>query len=252
MSFKELLQNIKHKIIPVKKHTEYDGCIIPAPHLRYRIPEYKDDAFFLQSAETEAKRLVDQFSCSKESVVLDFGCGYGRLAIGLSRMIGDIDYTGIDIVNKPIKWCKKYIHKQHRSYVFKYLNMYHEIYNPNGLLYDKNFHFDYPENTFDIVYISFTLTYLLDFNMRMFLSEFKRLLKNNGKVYLTMFVEENVPDVYINPENYYDHLNIGYKQIVRYEKNYVFSLLENMGYNIDKFAHRTEMNGQSALYLSKK
>ena len=88
--------------------------------------------------------------------------------------------------------------------------------------------------------------------MRMFLSEFKRLLKNNGKVYLTMFVEENVPDVYINPENYYDHLNIGYKQIVRYEKNYVFSLLENMGYNIYKFAHRTEMNGQSALYLSKK
>ena len=87
-------------------------------------------------------------------------------------------------------------------------------------------------------------------HMIFYLNDFKRILKENGKIYFTTFVEEDVPDFEINPYNYLNQKIVGPLHVVRYNKNHLFNLLNNLGFNIINFSHQTEADNQSALTLN--
>jgi len=239
------------KILPIKKYVEVSGSIIPSRYSRCCGSEFKDDNYYLESAEKESNRLIDYFQCTQQSRILDIGCGQGRLPIGILRVIGEINYKGIDIDRKSINWCKQYIESKHPSFKFKHLNLYNERYNKNGVKIDAGFCFDVAENSFDIIYLFSVFSHTTEKDMRAYLEEFSRILDKGCKIFFTTFVEDNVPNVSINPENY--HLKCsGPLHIVRYNKDYLFSILDEYGYSILNFTHRTETDGQSAIYLCKK
>ncbi len=104
-----LIRRIITCIVPARDHISVDGSVIPTPDRRWCGPEFKNNAFYLRSAEKEAIRLKEHLQCTRESRVLDIGCGQGRLAIGLLRTIGELDYLGIDINQRAIKWCKRHL-----------------------------------------------------------------------------------------------------------------------------------------------
>ena len=87
--------------------------------------------------------------------------------------------------------------------------------------------------------------------MRIYLKEFDRILRDNGFIFFTTFVEENVPDITFNPENYSIKCS-GPLHIVRYNKEYIFSIIEEYGFTIVNFAKSVEVDGQSGLYLGKR
>ena len=182
---------------------------------------------------------------------MDIGCGQGRLPIGILRVIGEINYIGIDIDRKSIDWCKQYIESKHPSFKFKHLNLYNERYNKNGNKIDAGYRFDMARNSVDIIYLFSVFSHTTEEDMRAYLKDFSRILDKGGKIFFTTFVEDDVPNVSINPENY--HLKCsGPLHIVRYNKDYLFSALAEYGYAILNFTHRTEADGQSAIYLCKK
>jgi len=239
------------KILPIKKYVEVSGSIIPSRYSRCCGSEFKDDNYYLESGEKESNRLIDYFQCTQQSRILDIGCGQGRLPIGILRVIGEINYIGIDVDQKSINWCKQYIESKHPSFKFKHLNLYNERYNKNGNKIDAGFCFDVVENSVDIIYLFSVFSHTTEEDMRTYLKDFSRILDKGGKIFFTTFVEDDVPNVSINPENY--HLKCsGPLHIVRYNKDYLFSVLAEYGYSILNFTHRTEADGQSAIYLCKK
>jgi SAM-dependent methyltransferase len=246
-----IVRRAVRKILPRQEWVKISGSIIPAPDIRWCGPEFKDDNFYLKSAEAEANRLIDHFQCTKKSRVLDVGCGQGRLPIGILRVIGEIDYTGIDVDKKSIDWCKRYIEQGHSSFEFKHLNLYNERYNKHGIKIDDSFRFDIEPKSADVVYLFSVFSHTTEEDMRVYLKEFLRILDEGGKLFFTTFVEEDVPNFSINPENYRLKCT-GALHIVRYRKDYLFSLLDEFGYSILEFTHGTEADGQSAIYLSKK
>ena len=125
------------KIFPKAKYVKYCDTTIPPPDKRCCGPEFKDARFYLKSAEAEATRLVNHFRCNNKSRILNIGFGQGRLPIGILRVIGEIDYIGIDVHSESIAWCKRYIGQKHRSFRFNYLDVYNERYNRNGSRLDK-------------------------------------------------------------------------------------------------------------------
>lgn len=234
-----------------KKYVEVSGSLIPSPDIRWCGPEFKDDTFYIKSTEAEASRLIKNFHCNKKSRVLDVGCGQGRLPIGILRIIGDISYIGIDVDLGSVKWCRRYIERNHPSFQFRHLNLYNERYNKKGIKIKDGFHFEVENNSADIIYLFSVFSHTTEEDMRLYLKDFSRILDNNGGIFFTTFVEENVPDIRINPENY--RLNCsGPLHIVRYNKDYLFSILNESGYSVLRFSYGTEADGQSAVYLSKK
>jgi cyclopropane fatty-acyl-phospholipid synthase-like methyltransferase len=91
-----IIRRAIRKILPRKEYVKVSGSIIPSPDRRYCGPEFKDDDFYLKSAEGEANRLINYFQCTQKSRLLDVGCGQGRLPIGILRVIAEINYAGID------------------------------------------------------------------------------------------------------------------------------------------------------------
>jgi SAM-dependent methyltransferase len=246
-----LLRRALGKQTPAPDHVQVSGSIIPSPDRRWCGPEFKDDNFYLTSAEREARRLIDHFHCTPDSTVLDVGCGQGRLPIGILRTIGRVNYLGLDVDRQSVEWCKEHIQGEHPSFRFEYLDVYNERYNKSGRKLDERFHFGIDTSSVDIIYLFSVFSHTTEQEMRTYLREFQRVLRDDGRVFFTTFVEVRVPNVSINPENY--RLKCaGPLHVVRYDKAFLFGLLDECGYIVDEFSHGTEADGQSAVYLSKK
>ena len=167
------------------------------------------------------------------------------------RIIGDVDYMGLDVDNSSIDWCRRFIGRKHHSFKFKHLDIYNERYNKTGTTIGDDFHFDLKPRSFDIIYLFSVFSHTTEYDMVSYIKDFSRILDENGRVFFTAFVEDDVPDISVNPENYQVKCS-GPLHVVRYRKDYLFSTIDESGYSIAEFTHGTEADGQSALYLSKK
>ena len=105
--------------------------------------------------------------------------------------------------------------------------------------------------TFDILYLYSVFSHLEIEDIRFYMKEFQRLLKPTGKIFLTGFIEENVPEVSINPPNYIMDWGNSPLHCVRYNKEYLTNIFRGYGFQVDKLKYGTETNSQSAIYLSK-
>jgi predicted SAM-dependent methyltransferase len=103
----------------------------------------------------------------------------------------------------------------------------------------------------DIIYLFSVFSHTTEEDMRIYLKEFDRILRDKGSVFFTTFVEENVPDITFNPTNYSIKCS-GPLHIVRYNKDYIFSIIKEYGFTIVDFKQSVEIDGQSGIYLSKR
>jgi ubiquinone/menaquinone biosynthesis C-methylase UbiE len=92
-------------------------------------------------------------------------------------------------------------------------------------------------NTFDLVFLNSVFSHMMTKDVLFYLNEFKRTLKPNGILYVTAFVEENVPEVEENPENYLGESK-GYLHRVRFEKQFFTDLFVKTGFTIKVFTHQ--------------
>jgi SAM-dependent methyltransferase len=245
-----LLSRVLRRLLPDHDVLEVDGSRIPPPESRLCGQEFKDNAFYLESAEREARRLVEHFGCGCESRILDVGCGLGRLATGLIRVVGEMPYLGVDVEKKSIHWCQRNFQKFHPGYRFEHLNLRNDRYNKNGVCLDKYFRFSPAAGGVDVVYLFSVFSHMTLEDLKLYLTEFSRVLAEGGGLFFTTFVEDGVPPVTLNPAGYRFTCS-GPLHVVRYEREYLFDLLKSHGFALQAFSHATETDGQSALSLRK-
>lgn len=209
-------------------------------------PEYLDDDFFVAYADEDARRLVDWFAIDGTTRILDVGCGQGRLAIGIIRQLGAIGaYCGLDLDGESIRWCRRHITSAHPAFEFARLDVENERYNPGGRPLDDRFRFPFADGDFDLVYMSGVSPHLDVAEHRVYLREFRRLLAGGGSLYLTAFLEDGVPPVTVNPEDYRGGAWTGPRNCIRYEASFFRSLLEEAGFGVERFEHGSGMFGLS-------
>ena len=136
----EALGRMRH-LLPSKQYVKVPGSILAPPQSRWCGAEFKDDTFYVKSAEGEAHRLMNGLQCTNTSRVLDVGCGQGRLPIGMLRVIGEMNYLGLDVHQPSIEWCKRYIERDYPSFQFAHINVYNERYNKHGRKIERGFRF---------------------------------------------------------------------------------------------------------------
>ena len=88
--------------------------------------------------------------------------------------------------------------------------------------------------------------------MPIYVAETSRILREGGAVFLTAFVEKDVPSVSLNPDRYTNYECAGPLHVVRYEKNFLFSTFRQHGLNVQEYSHHVGRHcNQSEIYLRK-
>jgi ubiquinone/menaquinone biosynthesis C-methylase UbiE len=246
---RRVLADVYRDVAP--DHVNHGANVLPAKHLRFGGKEFKDDDFFLASARSEGRRLVQHCGLDLASGVLDVGCGVGRLPIGILDEVGDIRaYRGIDVSSRSIRWCQRHIQDVHPSFQFKLIDVKNRCYNPSGSPLSSSFSLPFEDASFDVIYLYSVFSHMMPDDIAIYLAEFKRLLARQGTVFLTSFLEEGVPDVVENPQNYRTQWN-GPLHCVRLNLYFFSELARSAGFRIADLGYAKETDGQSAVYLSR-
>ncbi len=249
------LQPLRHVIGAVYRklapdHARCGDTVYPAKHLRFGGREFKDDDFFLESARSEAHRLESHCGLTRTSTILDVGCGVGRLPIGILQQVGEIKkYRGVDVDVTSVRWCQEHIEKMHPNFQFQLLPVQNRRYNPTGKPLDSLFRMPFGDGSFDIVYLYSVFSHMVADDIRVYLRECHRLLLPNGRMFLTAFVEDGVPQETENPSNYRMKW-IAPLHCVRFSKSFFFEQVSDARFEIAGFDYAKETDGQSGIYLA--
>ena len=257
-NFSERLAEMKIRLIETAKRVsswlgldavQHDGRVLPAQHLRLCGQEFRDHAYFLRSARAEADRLAEHCGLRQDSALLDIGCGFGRLAIGVLDRVGDIrDYRGLDVSAAAIAWCRRHVGAAHPSFQFTRVDVRNDRYNPGGEQITTAFRLPLDDAAFDAAYAYSVFSHMELADIEQYLAELHRLLRPGGAAFVTLFVADDAPDVSINPAGGSSAWQ-GPLHCVRFRRSLIDDRIREAGFTIEQVAEGVETDGQSGYYL---
>jgi SAM-dependent methyltransferase len=121
-----------------------------------------------------------------EDRVLDVGCGVGRVALPLTRLLTST-YDGFDVVKSAVRWCQRNITPRHPNFRFHHANLYNSFYNRRGVPASQ-YRFPFADGAFDFAFATSVFTHLSPDSTRNYLDETHRVLRSGGRLLATFFV----------------------------------------------------------------
>lgn len=206
---------------------------------------FRSDEAFVDSAVGEVDRLAELVGLDERSSLLDWGCGAGRLAIGVAERMSRIEaYVGLDVQHHLIDWAARHLGRR-EGFQFAWVDVVNARYNSGGA---KQAVIPASESSFDIVYAYSVFSHMQSADSYAYLNEFSRVLKPDGRAFFTAFVEEDVPDEIVNPHGYGPIQWSGPLHCVRYSREYFERILVKANLEVELRQHGQETDGQS-LYV---
>lgn len=133
--------------------------------------------------------------------VLDVGCGIGRTAVALTSFLSsNARYDGFDIVKKGINWCTKNISTRFPHFHFLHAPLHNDLY-AKSKRKAHQFSFPYTDSSFHTVFLFSVFTHMEVSEIDHYLSEIKRVLKENGYCLATFFIYTERQEEMIKAQN---------------------------------------------------
>ena len=167
------------------------GKSIPTPPVKFRalVNGGWIDATGHASIGREMLGLLrDHCGLDSSSVVLDIGCGCGRIATPIAGYLKDGIYHGVDIVKPMVDWCNANISTRAPRFHFHHADLRNTLYRAEGQPADR-YTFPFPDGVFDVIFATSVFTHLVPASANQYAKEISRLLKpESGRGLLTFFL----------------------------------------------------------------
>jgi SAM-dependent methyltransferase len=127
-----------------------------------------------------------------DMTVFDLGCGTGRVAASLTKVLSPISqYFGVDIIEREIRWLSGEYSKRHPNFHFHYIDVYSPTFNPAGKKMTDEINFDFlAGQKVDIVFLVSVFTHLYPQQIRHYLKLARSILKPDGRLFASMFIND--------------------------------------------------------------
>lgn len=194
------------------------------------------------------KKFLDYFielgDLKSDYKVLDVGCGFGRMAIPLTKYLDKEGlYEGFDIMEEGIKWCTKNISPQYPNFNFHLADIFNKEYNPKGKLKASAYTFPWPDEFFDFVFLTSVFTHMLPEDLENYLSEIARVLKRGKRCFISYFLLNEQSLALINSGkskvNFkFDHGKYRtierdiFESAISYQESYILDLYQRYGLRV--------------------
>ncbi|HSS36772.1 MAG TPA: class I SAM-dependent methyltransferase [Patescibacteria group bacterium] len=171
------------------------GRPLPLPPAKLRFMGENDERFVQVGDELAA--LLVAYGLTPDSVVLDVGCGYGRLGLGILHSTDHRGrYLGFDILQPQIDWCRTTISPSFPMMRFAHLDIRNERYNPGGTIEPAKASFPARSASTDVCALFSVFTHLYRPDIERYLDEIRRVLRPGGVAVTTWFLfdQARLPD----------------------------------------------------------
>lgn len=143
---------------------------------------------FRAIGEELAGLLREHGGVTRNSRVLDIGCGVGRVALPLTRTLGpEGQYDGFDIIPRAIRWCRRNISSRYPNFRFRRIAVRSSEYSVFGKRASE-ITFPYPDGRFDCAFAFSLFTHLTAAEMQQYIRESARVLAGEGRLVATFFL----------------------------------------------------------------
>ncbi len=147
---------------------------------------------FAAIANGHIQYLKDRIGIESDYDILEVGCGIGRDAIPLTKIISPQgSYVGIDIIKPSIDWCTANISRRHPNFSFIHFDVQDQLHNPSGKSLMKEHKLPCADASIDRIFLWSVFTHMFEKDIAHYLREFKRVLKQDGKILATCFIVDD-------------------------------------------------------------
>jgi SAM-dependent methyltransferase len=161
-------------------------AVLPLPPASLRFMNETDEAL-IRIGRGLADLLVEN-GLSATSALIDVGSGYGRLPLGLERVIRYRGrYVGFDILARQVTWCAANLTPAAPNLRFRHLDVRNDRYNPRGRIDPAAMRFPARTGSFDVAAVFSVFTHLHAAAIRHYLAEIHRVLRPGGVAVTTWF-----------------------------------------------------------------
>ncbi len=221
---------------------------LPPYSLRMGGKHFKKDEDFVAAAIRDAKLLRQRAGLGRRKRVLDWGCGAGRLAIGIKYLMGNVaDYHGVDIQPELLNWAREHLTDEHTR--FTLVDAHNARYNPDG---QPSYDIPAEPGSVDVFHAYSVFSHMLTEDVAGYSASIAALLAPEGRAWLTAFVEDDVADCVENPDDYRPLEWKGALHCVRFDRRFFEQTLLEAGLAVEEFVHGRETDGQSMYVLSRR
>ncbi len=202
---------------------------LPPPRLRGGGPAEISDGDYLAGAMREAQVLRRRAGLGPRTRVLDWGCGAGRLAIGIRHLTGHVaDYHGVDVRAENLEWARDHLADDHHRFT---------LVETADRVYDIPAE---PESV-DLLYTGAAFTHFVTADVTGWATSIAAVLAPRARVVLTAWVAQDVPD---------SEEKVGRPDDVTYERGFFEATLYDAGLTVEEYVHGRETQGPSLYVLA--
>ncbi|MFS8086478.1 MAG: adenylyl-sulfate kinase, partial [Acidobacteriota bacterium] len=175
--------------------------------------------------------------------VLDIGSGCGRLAVPLTQYLTEGTYDGLEIVLPMVEWCRENISQRFPNFRFHHASLKNTLYSATGAD-AKDYTFPFADRTFDVVVAASVFTHLLPSSAARYAEETARVLKDDGRGFLSFFLRtEDYDDD--DSQMKYTHRYADYSVVeddnpeaaIALDERWVLSMLRAAGLSVDDISY---------------
>ena len=177
-----------------------DGTPLPPAALRTGGKQFLVDDNFLAAARAHCRQLAAHAPLAG-CRMLDFGCGVGRLYYGFAADEEPALYVGADIRQDAIAWASANIGARNPRFRHVWADVRNGRYNAAGGLGVGDWRARLP-CPFDVIYANSVLSHMTQADARDTLALFDDVLAEDGVIFVTAFVDEEIAGFTVNPEGF--------------------------------------------------
>lgn len=192
-------------------------------------------AKFINSGKMVLDRLQKLGVDLADKDILDVGSSCGRLAFAAREKIGNGTYHGIDIDKVTIEWAKRHFANEKGKFNFNLIDVYSDVYNSSSATDASTYKFPFPESKFDLVFAYSLFTHLLEDELKNYIYNSYRVLRENGKFVFSCFsVNGDLSGTFLERSvksgNTYIYSPDSPRKANAYEKEYIEDILRSAGF----------------------
>jgi SAM-dependent methyltransferase len=143
---------------------------------------------FEQISDNHIALLQQYIGVKDTDHVMEIGCGIGRDAIPLAKLLEHGHYIGTDTIAPSIQWCTQNISVRFPNFVFVHHDIWDTLHNPTGTLQACDVRLPAGDDSIDLIILQSVFTHMFPDEIVHYMKEFRRILKPTGRVWATFFV----------------------------------------------------------------